>query len=310
MLDTALLHEVSELLAKSFSADEINYLGKLIDPRYDNHRLSGTKNHITISDHKAAVTLVDHCIELKKDTALVQLVIQMDEASIQGRTVRIEGLEDFLYRMSLTGIVYDFKKRKLMDNQHDKEEMENWGALKNDRIYPITIMSLDIVGNSALVRRHGTRKMEKVYFRLKQFLKTRIRFYDGRIWNFAGDGGIIAFTFKGHEQRAVNCALDIQKTLPLFLATEELPVKDQIRLRLGLDTGKQKFRNDTGAMVSDVINYAAHLEKGISEPGKVAVSETILKSVNKKTKGLFAITGEFEGRHYGLLPDEIDQPIA
>jgi len=49
-------------------------------------------------------------------------------------------------------------------------KMVNWGILKDGKIYNITVMSLDIVGNSRLVKKYGTKIMEKVYFRLRSFV--------------------------------------------------------------------------------------------------------------------------------------------
>ncbi len=125
--------------------------------------------------------------------------------------------------MTRQGYLYDFKSGKIVPAGTNASRLKNWGALKNDKIYECTIMSIDIVRNSELVRTHGQKVMEKLYFKFASFLEHLMEHYDGRIWNWAGDGGLVAMTFKGHETRAVLCALDIQRSLMVFQFSPEYP---------------------------------------------------------------------------------------
>lgn len=138
--------------------------------------------------------------------------------------------------------------------------------------------------------------MEKVYFQLKNFLINKLYEYDGRLWSFAGDGGLAAFAFKNHVTRAVLCALDIQTSLPIFNIRPEFNISDALELRIGIDTGKIKFLSNTGNIVSDVINFAAHLEKYNTEPGQISVSDTVIKQLNKKIVRLFPRKSIFEDK--------------
>jgi hypothetical protein len=56
-----------------------------------------------------------------------------------------------------------------------------------------------------------------------------------------------------------------------------------------------KFSAETGRIVSDVMNYAAHLEKGATEPGCVSVSVRVTNQCDPKLLRLFHPNGEFEG---------------
>jgi len=295
LLEPSLLHETSELLSANFSADDLDKIGGMILPGYNCHEITGENNHMTLSSGRAASVLVDHCNNRKKTFELIKLMIELDESCINGRPVEIQGLETYMNKLSRTGVIYDFRKRKLHCTKKEVSNLVNWGTLKDNRSYFFSILSLDITGNSKLVRKHGAAKMEKVYFQLRQFINQKIFEYDGRIWTFAGDGGLVAFTFKGHESRAVLCALDIQSSIPVFNMRPDLPIKDPIILRIGIDCGKFKFNSDTGHIVSDTINYAAHLEKLGTEPGQVSISGRIKKDINSKLCGIFPEKFEFEG---------------
>ncbi|MBI9105850.1 MAG: adenylate/guanylate cyclase domain-containing protein [Spirochaetales bacterium] len=295
MLEPSLLHETSELLSVNFSADELDRIGGMIIPGYSCHFIAGENNHITFSSGRAASVLVEYCNTRKRTFDLIKLMIELDESSINGKSVELQGLESYMNKLSRSGVIYDFRKRKLHYSKKEVNYLVNWGSLKDDRSYYFSVLSLDITGNSNLVRKYGASKMEKVYFQLREFLMQKISEYDGRIWNFAGDGGIIAFTFKGHEYRSALCALDIQSSMSVFNMRPELPIKDPIILRIGIDCGRFKFNSDTGHIVSDTINYAAHLEKLGTEPGQISISGRVRKELSIKISRIFSEKFEFEG---------------
>jgi len=222
----------------------------------------------------------------------------VDDGVVHGRPVQVEGLEEFLGKLVRTGIHYDFKTRRLVSARRDPQDLPNWGCLKDGREYDITLISLDIVGNSAKVRKLGTRRMEKLYFTLWSFLKEKLASVDGRIWSWAGDGGIIAFALRDHQARAVRFAIELQSTVPVFnLSASGSPTAD-IALRLGIDSGRVKFCIETGTIVSDVINYAAHLEKSSTLPGTVAISRAVYDALPPRVASIFRFGGIFEEKDF------------
>ncbi len=296
MVDIALLHETSELISKNFKADEIQELGKLIFKDFDCHRIAGKSSHITLSAKKCASTLVEYCNLNKKTFDLIQLLVALDGSTLNGTSVTIDGIEAYLNKLTASGIYYNFRKRKVLHSKKELMDLVNWGSLKEGKEYTLTILSIDIVNNSKLVKKYGYRVMEKIYFNLKNFLIRKLYEYDGRLWNFAGDGGLAAFTFKDQITRSVLCALDIQASMPIFNLNPSIDIKEPIELRIGIDSGKLKFSIDTGHIVSDVINFAAHLEKYATLPGYVSISDTVAKQLNKKIKRLFTEEKIFEDR--------------
>jgi len=294
VIDLSLLNETTEILTGNFSPTEIEDLGRIIYSGYDGHKSAGVKNHITLSGKKAATALVQFMNLNKKTLQLIKLIIEMDGSSLNGKPKVIVGLESYLNKLIKSDIYYDFKKRKLQHSKKDSASSNNWGILKEGKSYNITVMSLDIVANSKLVKKYGTKTIEKLYFKLRNFVEQKVLEYDGRIWTFAGDGGLIAFTSKDHITRAVLCALDIRAALSVFNIRPDLPIKDDILLRLALDTGNINFSFDTGHIVSDVINYAAHLEKIGTLPGEISISENIKKDLTPKIAKRFSDKNLFE----------------
>ena len=306
MLEPALKNHKIELLAQNFRSDEIDEIGRLLFKKYNSHQLTGTETHFTLSPRKCAAALVDECMEKNQIDKLIELIVSLDDQTILGRQIKIEGLEEFLNNLAHTGMVYDFRKRRLVKLPKDFDLQLNWGSLKEGKRYAITLMSLDVVGNSSLVSKYGNRVMEKVYFHLRRFIENRIHRFNGRIWNFAGDGGIVAFTFRGHQDRGVLCALEIQRSLPVFHLQAGFPLKEPITLRIGLDTGKIKFSNKTGNIVSEVINYASHLEKQNTAAGGISISGSLHDEISPRIASVFECTGDFEGRAAYCVPKRLD----
>ncbi len=295
MLDISLQQEVIEILSAAFKADEINEIGVILFKKFDLHQISETRSIETLSSRRAAGILMDYCIEKHKEIILLEFLIQMNDTVFLGHTVNLEGLESFFLKFSQIGYSYNPAKRKIVHGKEDPMDQKNWGALKEGKSYGMTILSLDIVENSRLVKKYGTGKMKKLYASLWIFLRERLSVYNGRIWTWAGDGGLVAFAMKNHLIHGVKFAMEIQNLMILFNYDPSYPLKEPIKLRIGIDTGKILFSFSTGQIVSEVINCAAHLEKGICQPGLIAVSSRVYGEMGKGYSEFFKAYGDFEG---------------
>ena len=296
MLDPVLLNDMTEMLTKHLKPNQIDEIGRMLLKRYSSHEKLGIDDHITIPRRKAAEALIDECLTSKKEEDLIKCLIELDGSDLLGKTVVFDSIETFMKDMVSSGYIYDFKKRKLKKLKEEQDELSNWGALREGKNYEITVASIDIVGNSALVKKYGMKKIEKVYAKFWSLLRRILTVYDGRTWSWSGDGGLVAFTFKDHPTRAVLFALELQNTLSVFNVDPSLPIDEPISLRIGLDTGNMKFSQNTGQIVSETINYAAHLEKTFTAPGKISISKELYLRISENLQSIFDCEGEFEGR--------------
>ncbi len=297
-LEPAIRNDLIELIAANFKTDEVNELGRLVLGCFDSNDAAGKRHHVSLSPRKSAGLLVDKCARGETLASLIKLVVEVDNGVVHGRPIQVGGLEEFLGKLVRTGIHYDYKTRKVTTSRRDPLDLPNWGCLKDGREYDITVASLDIVGNSAKVRKLGTRRMEKLYFTLWSFLREKLAPADGRIWSWAGDGGMIAFALRDHQARAVRFAIELQSTVPVFnLSASGSPAGD-VALRLALHCGRVKFCIETGTIVSDVINYAAHLEKSSTLPGTVSISRSVYEALPPRMASIFRFAGIFEEKDF------------
>ncbi len=297
MFDETLVKDLVEMYGKSLTFTDIQAVGGYLfkNRTYSIHATAGVDHKVSISPLNAAKILVEESEKNGKLKELFTFTFELDGSPLNSKVVALDGLENLLYRLSRSGQYYDFAKRKLIDID-DHYKLLNWGALRDGREYPFTIASIDICQNSELVKKYKTKVMEKAYYRLWEFLKRKLDHWEGRTWSWAGDGGICAFRGDEGVSRAVSCGLEILATLPVFNMQPEKGIKDDIHLRIGMDFGPVKFFNDTGRIVSDVINYAAHLEKKGTKPRTISVSDVIHARLSPEMKLVFSEEQKFEGR--------------
>jgi class 3 adenylate cyclase len=310
LISPALRNDLVELVAGAFGSDGVDELGRLAFGEYSSHEIAGEDSNITISRRRAARLFVEYAEQREKLAAIIRLVAELDGGVFCGKQLSIPGIEAFFNCLARIGIVYDPDKRRLYHTKEDIKQLKNWGSLRDGRSYDVSIISVDIVGNSVLVREYGTKTMEKLYYLLRRFLDRKLAEYDGRVWNWAGDGGILAFAFNDNVNRAVKCAIDIQTSLPLFNISPENPVNRRVVLRTAIDTGQVRFYSDTGRIVSDIINYAAHLEKAATEPGRISISERVTSGTDPKILSIFEDAGQFEGFPYSTTMRRLDLLFA
>jgi len=297
MIDETLIKDLVEMYGKSLSFTDIEAIGGYLFKQrsYSIHEAAGLDPKRSISPLNAAKILVEQVEQKKRLKDLFVFTIELDGSPLNGKGVKLDGLENLLYRLARTGQYFDFAKRKFVDVD-DSTRLLNWGALREGREYPFAIASVDICQNSELVKKYSTKVMEKIYYRLWAFLKARLDDWEGRIWSWAGDGGILAFRGDQSIHQSVSCCLEILSALPVFNMQPETAIKDEIHLRIALDFGPVKFFNDTGRIVSDVINYAAHLEKKGTKPRALSVSDTVHSRLTAPMKKAFLHQMSFEGR--------------
>ena len=297
MFDETLIKDLSELLGKSLNYKDIEAIGGYLfkNRAYNLHDVSAVDQKISISPLNAAKILVDEAERKGKLKDLFIFTIELDGSVLNSRVVALQGLENMLYRLTRSGQYFDYSRRKFVDVD-DRHSLVNWGALRDGREYAVAIASIDICQNSELVKKHKTKVMETVYYRLWEFLKAKLDTWEGRIWSWAGDGGILAFRGEENVPRAVSCCLEILASLTVFNMQPDKPIKDDICFRIALDFGPVKFFSDTGKIVSEVINYAAHLEKKGTKPGNLSVSDAVHTRLSPAMRKVFGEEMSFEGR--------------
>ena len=288
--------EITELIARSFTFKDIEAIGKDLFYIYSTHRLEGVINEVTISPLLASSCLVRECFKKDIIPDLISYIIQLEDQYLNGKIVVVAGLEDLLYNFTENGFQYDYKQRKLVPLGEDRHRLKNWGSLKNSKAYDLTIGSVDVVINSAYVNKYGMNVMNNIYSNLQRFIEDILLRHKGRLWTWAGDGGLFAFRGSERKLQSTLCAIEIQMQMAIFNLQMPKRLIEPLRVRIGMDDGKINFYDKIGHIVSDTINYAAHIEKKGAPPNGIAISHKIYDSLPEKYHKMFNKEITFENR--------------
>jgi len=169
----------------------------------------------------------------------------------------------------------------------------------------LTLLFADIVGFSTLSERMP---LEKLTHTLNQFFTLAsdcIFDQAGTLDKYIGDCVMAFFGApipqRDHADRAVKCAIELQKRMAAWNKDRAAAGEPPIQLRVGIHTGGA-IVGDFGSMkrleytaLGNNVNISSRLEQFVAEPGQIVVSEATMKKLkgtyNLAPKGEFALKG-------------------
>lgn len=296
MLPEALKPLLVNVLARGFSTDDIQAIGKHLEDRFNVHMASGQAFGTMLRPDQAAKTIVGYFDQKGKLEGLLGCLIQIAahaDTSILGRSVEVPEFQSFMQRLGQMGLRYDPVADRLVTA--DPEDLDTWGYLQEGKVFDFSFLSIDIAGNSKIQLKYPKDEIEFVYGALLQMFRRTINRFNGKIWSWAGDGGICAFYLGNRSQDAVECALGLHFNMHLFnLDRQRNRFQEPIKIRIAAHDGQAAYKADKGSIFSDAINYVAHLEKSATEVGGISISKNAYDSLDSRLQSIFTAKGPFE----------------
>jgi class 3 adenylate cyclase/TolB-like protein len=146
-----------------------------------------------------------------------------------------------------------------------------------------TILAIDVVGYSQLMRLDEEATLQKL-IELRLTLDRLAALHGGRTFGVAGDSMLAEFQ---SPVEAVRCSFNIQNSVADL--NENLPVTEQMRLRIGVNLGDVMAEGDS--LYGDGVNVAARMES-LSDPDGICVSGAVYEQVRDQLKISFNDIGE------------------
>jgi len=293
----AILHKLIELLGNNFSYEEIILIGKRIANDF-NITIPGNRyGRLRLQPHIAAEHLVNNFKNINKTREVVGYLIDLDCCSLNGRNIKLKGVEELLVSLRRVGIGFDYKSREfyLIEEREGIPEWEE--TLKEDKEYDFSFVSVDIVKSSELSKNKDMYIIEQIYNALFEIIRATAHKNGGSVWSWQGDGGIISFWGRQYILDSLYFSIEVLGLLPLFNAKEN-NIVNYINLRFGIDCGKALFKKNKGNIIASSINCASHLEKRYTEINTISISERVYNSLGDKQKKYFKEGGLIEKEPY------------
>ena len=299
----AVIHKIIEILGNNFSYEEIIVIGQRNEDDFNIHIADNHYGRLRLQPHIAAEYLTTHFRDNGRLEDIVKFLLYLDCGSLNGRDVCISELESLLTTLRRSGVGYDFKTREFFSLESDNGRHQWEKCLKENKEYEFSFVSVDTVDSSQLSVTEQRPMLDQTYNSLHHFITTTALKYDGSLWSWQGDGGLLAFWGKSHSTSALFFCFEILGFLPVFNLKDSRINRD-IKLRFGIDSGSAVYKSDKGSIISKAINFAAHLEKKCTDKNSITISSSVYSVLNKKQKKYFGKRDNLEGNGcYALIKD-------
>jgi len=286
-----LIHLATRALAESMDVRSMIHLARRLIRNYDIYERSGFSTNISIPNKDAASQIVRDMKDNQLMLDFVILLIKIQHTGLGGRKYRVPYLREIVGEIHKAGLIYDHEVEMFFEDPRVRTT-RNWGVLREFEEYIFTFLSLDIVGSTNLVRQNPDEVIQSTYSDLRCIVQTVIEKRNGRVWNWAGDGGLAAFYFSNKNNHAVLSAMEIIHELYLYNLVK-CRLNKSLKVRIAVHSGPCQFMRSFGDIKSDTIKKVIEIETKYTKPDSVALSKSVFHMLNE------ILTGQLTPVNYG-----------
>jgi class 3 adenylate cyclase len=270
----------------------------LVYPGYNIYQRTGLSEGMPISNQNAAQRIVADMIQDGYFIDFVEALIQIEAKGYMGRRYTLKGLNDVVTGLIQDGYSFDPVSGQFFENQRERIS-PNWGRLQEGDERKMTILRLDVAGNSMLVRQNPRNNIERAYKDLRAFVTRAVTGRLGRLWTWEGDGALAVFLFGPMEKSAICCGMDILHELFFYNKTRN-PLNSPINIRIGVHIGTVRYSTDeTERLNNDAVKKAVELES-MAVINSMGVSSSLFISMDQNMTNLFTPEKSGSGGKYRL----------
>ncbi len=259
---------ILQAVGHSLNTDQIDILARETNPAFDLSKVSGFGASIRVP-HQVAVRCVGDFFAADKDLLgfLAQILLREGQF-VAGSQVLLKGKAPLLELLEMESWKFDRELRQFVKDQ-SLERTADWGHMQEGREYHLAFAAIDVVGSSQF----GPSEAQ-VFQSVREYVRNYAEVWNGRLWSWMGDGGVVAFHGADSVNRCVISMIAILMNLPVF-NIKYLPNGPELRIRIGAHYGTATYRQPVGEIFSNDIRVAQKLEADVSEPNRMAVSGSI-----------------------------------
>lgn len=272
---SARLHSLcNKGMVESMGIELMIIIARKVFHNYDINKRTGFPDSIPIPKKDAAAQIIRDAESSGRILQLVQVLVEIHLKGHMGREYPITNIREILREMFENGYLYDQECCMFVENS-DVQRTRNWGVICEGEDYPFTLLRLDIIGNSKLVRKYPADMVNKAYEELRKIVVTAVEKRNGRIWIWEGDGGVAAFYFSRKNVMALLAGMEIVHDLFLYNITE-CPFEQHLGVRMAIHSGSCVYTEDLEKLKkSEVIKKAAEIESKYTKPNSLSISNTV-----------------------------------
>ena len=285
-------------LQLSLSVDMMIRFAELVNPRYNIYKRTSLKEGMPISNQHAAERIVADMVQDGYFIDFVEALVRIDKEGYMGKRYNLIGLNNVLSGLINEGYSFDKVSGQFFENQQERIS-PNWGRLLEGDERKMTILRIDIAGNSVLVKNNPGIKIERAYNDVRNIVNRAVVSRLGRLWSWEGDGAFAAFLFGPMEKMAVYAGMEILHDI-FFYNRIRNPLASPVNVRLGAQIGQVRYsENEVERLKNETANQATLFET-LAPKNSFSVSFNLYISLEKIILNNFSPEKTRGGHKYRL----------
>jgi class 3 adenylate cyclase len=285
-------------LQLSMPVDMMIRFALLVNPRYDFYKRAGFKEGMPIPNDFAAERLVKDMVEDGYYVDFAETLIQIGTRGYMGHSYKLMGLDGIVAGLIDEGYTYDKERGQFFENQKERIS-PNWGRLQEGDERKMTLLRLDIAGNSDLVRNNPPAAIKKAYNDIRNIVNRAVTSRIGRLWSWEGDGALAAFLFGPMEKMAIYAGMNILHEI-FFYNRLHNPLDSPVNLRLGAHKGQVQYSNSELERVKNETAKEAMVLESLAKNNALCVSSSLYMTMDQEILELFSTEKTGRGHKYRL----------
>ncbi|MDC7220437.1 MAG: hypothetical protein PQJ59_10875 [Spirochaetales bacterium] len=282
----SMLNNVVKGLSRSMTQKEMIHLVRRIIPEYDLHKRMGVSPQHAIPHGDGARQIVRDMREWNYFPDLVSLMAQAETKGVHGRKYHFPRLGHVIQLMGEEGLIYDRETGSFIEDSR-RSISKNWGVLREGQTSTFTILKLDLVKNTEMVRQNDPDAVKRTFDNIREDVAEIINLRLGRIWSWEGDGAVCAFYYGSRNEQAVYAAMEILHRLFLFNHFSNR-LDRPVQMRLAITAGPIEFSQDEGKIkMAETIKETARLEENHTDSDSLTITEGVYSHLPPEVLGGF-----------------------
>ncbi|UCF97185.1 MAG: hypothetical protein JSV89_18735 [Spirochaetaceae bacterium] len=280
-----LQNAISQALSQSMDVELMERLATRVISGYDLYERTGFPANIPIPQVDAARQIASDLARSGTIKRFAEVLVEVNRTGVMGRPVSVRQLSQIVKELEILG--YTFREEQgIFVEAGGRARTKGWGVLREGHLYELSCLRVDIVGNTALVRKYSKRIVVQVYNEVRQLFANIVENRDGRLWQWEGDGGVAAFY---HGNKNIQAALSgIEMLLELFMYNLfQCPFTKPLQVRLAVHTGPCPFYENFERIRSDTLRRLEVIESEFAENDSLLITPGVYSDMGNKLDSFF-----------------------
>ncbi len=276
----SLAQALKRCLYESLDAGMIERVAQAVLPDYDLRGRTGFPPNIPVQAQTAASRVVDDCASEERFLHLVEALARLDREGFMGRPFRIVGLRELSKAIGAEGYAWDRETSRFMEDPRVRRTPD-WGRLAPGEDLRFSLLRVDVVKNSRIVRKHGESAASGVYEELRGMLARSAERRSGRVWAWEGDGGLAAFLFGHSTTSCVLAGIALMNDLFIYNRTGNR-LGERLKVRAAAHTGPLRYDPDLAEMMKqETCREALEAESRWTPPETFAITPAVAGTLDR-----------------------------